>query len=309
MPGRANDTSSSRSSCDRHREQDAAHAEEPDRRRDDQTTHPGRRQPEQHGSARDAAVGEVGGRGVVRGGDARGDLRGVAVVEGGAARCSAAPSRRWAARAPRARTATGPATRRTGHVGRPRTPPAPPPAGWSAARGAARCARPAARTRAGRRACGPGRAGIEFTIPPSMKCSSPIRYGGNRPGTAAEASTAGTIGPESNQCSAARSTRGRAALERHDELLDQLHLEVPVDAGRAARRRCRSRCACATPCARRSGGSSRPPNGPSSAFDQISSSRARPVGVGSAAMRAPLAAPIEVPEHRGRGAHRRPAAP
>jgi hypothetical protein len=42
-------------------------------------------------------------------------------------------------------------------------------------------------------------------MPPSMKCSPSISYAGKRPGTADDASTAGTIGPEVNQCSAARS--------------------------------------------------------------------------------------------------------
>ena len=42
-------------------------------------------------------------------------------------------------------------------------------------------------------------------MPPSRKCSSPTFAGGSRPGTAALATTASTTGPESNQCSAARS--------------------------------------------------------------------------------------------------------
>src|SRR6266511_211491 len=44
-----------------------------------------------------------------------------------------------------------------------------------------------------------------WTRPPSKKCSSPTRTGGSRPGTAAEASTAGTTGPLVNQWAAARS--------------------------------------------------------------------------------------------------------
>ena len=42
-------------------------------------------------------------------------------------------------------------------------------------------------------------------MPPSMKCSPPTSTGGRMPGTADEASTASTIGPDSNQCSAAAS--------------------------------------------------------------------------------------------------------
>ena len=42
-------------------------------------------------------------------------------------------------------------------------------------------------------------------MPPSRKCSSPTLAGGSRPGTAALATIAGTSGPETNQCSAARS--------------------------------------------------------------------------------------------------------
>jgi hypothetical protein len=47
--------------------------------------------------------------------------------------------------------------------------------------------------------------GMLWTRPPSKKCSSPTRTGGSSPGTAAEASTAGTIGPAVNQWAAARS--------------------------------------------------------------------------------------------------------
>src|SRR5918994_5474850 len=47
--------------------------------------------------------------------------------------------------------------------------------------------------------------GMLWTRPPSKKCSSPTRTGGSSPGTAAEASTAGTIGPAMNQWAAARS--------------------------------------------------------------------------------------------------------
>ncbi len=48
--------------------------------------------------------------------------------------------------------------------------------------------------------------GMLCTRPPSKKCSCPTRTGGSRPGTAADASTAGTIGPLVNQCAAACST-------------------------------------------------------------------------------------------------------
>ena len=47
--------------------------------------------------------------------------------------------------------------------------------------------------------------GMEFTRPPSRKCSPSTSAGGRRPGTAALARLAGTIGPSVNQCSAARS--------------------------------------------------------------------------------------------------------
>jgi hypothetical protein len=46
---------------------------------------------------------------------------------------------------------------------------------------------------------------MELTRPPSRKCSPSISAGGSRPGTAALARIAGTIGPLVNQCSAARS--------------------------------------------------------------------------------------------------------
>src|SRR5215472_14757626 len=47
--------------------------------------------------------------------------------------------------------------------------------------------------------------GIESTRPPSKKCSPLTATGGSSPGTAQEASTAGTTGPLENQCALARS--------------------------------------------------------------------------------------------------------
>src|SRR6266536_2876585 len=53
--------------------------------------------------------------------------------------------------------------------------------------------------------------GMLCTSPPSRKCSSPTRTGGSRPGTAAEASTAGTTGPAVNQRAAERLGSGAVA--------------------------------------------------------------------------------------------------
>ena len=56
--------------------------------------------------------------------------------------------------------------------------------------------------------------GIEFTMPPSRKCSSPTRAGGSRPGTAALATTAwGTALPTELRAQRARIEAARGDLK------------------------------------------------------------------------------------------------
>ena len=90
-----------------------------------------------------------------------------------------------AARAPRRRRAARPARGGSGAAGRSRTTPAPPPTAGAAPQRPVDPARPAARRSGSAPSWTARPTGIEFTMPPSRKCSSPTRAGGSRPGTAA----------------------------------------------------------------------------------------------------------------------------
>ncbi len=137
--------------------------------------------------------------------------------------------------------------------------------------------------------------GMLCTRPPSKKCSLPTRTGGSRPGTAAEASTAGTIGPLVNQCAAARS------------MLAATHWNGTARSSmRATGRSSRS--------SRRSGSlewrwvperasvvtrpNSEPPNASLAAPSRHTWASRDTAAAGSAATKTPLNAPTEVPRTR-----------
>lgn len=105
----------------------------------------------------------------------------------------ASAAHRWATRARSPHAAVAPSPRRSGACGRSRRQRGRPAAGSSAARAAGRCDRRGARRWSSRQGAPPGPQGCCARAPPSMKCSPAIFTGGNKPGTAVEASTASVV--------------------------------------------------------------------------------------------------------------------
>ena len=117
------------------------------------------------------------------------------------------------------------------------------------------------------------------------------------PGTAEDARTASTIGPAVEPVLGRALDAGGDALERHGEVLDALGRRA-ASQQRAQRRRCRAGASACAPGSRGGRGSSRRTRPRRSICDHTPASRLAVATVGSAAMTAPLIAPIDVPTTR-----------
>ena len=135
--------------------------------------------------------------------------------------------------------------------------------------------------------------GIEFTMPPSMKCSPSMGTGGRMPGTAHDARTTSASGPLSNQCSAARSIDAAT----HWKGIDSSSTRSTGSTALSRSRISVSDCRCVPVRARVVTRRSTVPGDRSARFAvrHSSVSRSTPASVGSAAKNAPLIAPTEVP--------------
>lgn len=117
--------------------------------------------------------------------------------------------------------------------------------------------------------------------------------GGSRPGTDADASTAGTTGPLSNQCSAARSMC--AAQQRNGTRRSAKVVSTPSSVS-SSRRNGRRECRWVRAAKRRNCRATESPyTSLASGEAQSRTSRSVTASVGSAATSAPFTAPIEVP--------------
>src|SRR5487761_1436887 len=134
--------------------------------------------------------------------------------------------------------------------------------------------------------------GIECTSPPSKKCSPSTSTGGSSPGTAHEASTAGTSGPALNQCALARSMLAATQCSGTTRSAKS----AAGSASASMRRNGSISCRCVPDLASRVARPSSVPLNARCRWAPCQSSPSRSAApAGSAATNAPLIAPTEVP--------------
>lgn len=138
--------------------------------------------------------------------------------------------------------------------------------------------------------------GMLFTRPPSKKCSSPIRTGGNTPGSAHDARTGSIRSPVLNQCSRARSMLAATHSNGTARSSKVCAGNRSRNIRRSAPLPCKDVLRRTTSATRRITEPSRTPS--SASASQIPNRCCAPSGVGSAAIAAPLIAPTEVPHTR-----------